>query len=60
MPATRAANAAAPLRLADPHGRHYLVDHTGAHRIDAEQGTMLFEAPPGVELYFADLTYAPA
>jgi hypothetical protein len=43
-----------------PHGRHYLVDHTGAQRIDAEQGTMLFEAPPGVELYFADLTYAPA
>jgi hypothetical protein len=41
-----------------PHGRHYLVDHTGTHRIDEQCGAMLFDAPYGVELYFADLTRA--
>ncbi|MGI8522388.1 MAG: hypothetical protein ACR2K3_03620 [Nocardioides sp.] len=38
-----------------PYGRHYLVDHTGTQRIDPEQGTMLLDAPEGVDLYFADL-----
>jgi hypothetical protein len=40
-----------------PHGHHYLVDHTGTHKLDAQRGAMLFDAPPGVELYFADLTH---
>ncbi|HEX4470389.1 MAG TPA: hypothetical protein VH085_00365 [Nocardioides sp.] len=38
-----------------PYGHHYLVDHTGTHRIDEERGAMLFDAPNGVELYFTDL-----
>jgi antitoxin (DNA-binding transcriptional repressor) of toxin-antitoxin stability system len=38
-----------------PYGHHYLVDHTGTHRIDDEHGAMLFDAPNGVELYIADL-----
>lgn len=42
-----------------PHGRHYLVDHTGTHRIDDEHGALLFDAPPGVDVYVADLTYCP-
>ena len=40
-----------------PHGRHYLVDHLGTHRLDQEQGEMLIDAPPGVDLYFADLRW---
>ena len=42
-----------------PHGRHYLVDHRGTRRIDQQQGDMLCAAPPGLELYFADLRYHP-
>ena len=42
-----------------PRGRHYLVDHRGTRRIDQQQGDMLFAAPPGLELYFADLAYDP-
>jgi hypothetical protein len=42
-----------------PLGRHYLVDHRGTHALDPEHGAMLFDAPPGLDLYFADLTYAP-
>ncbi|MGA8246013.1 MAG: hypothetical protein WB797_03845 [Nocardioides sp.] len=42
-----------------PLGRHYLVDHTGTHRIDEQAGALLFESPHGAELYFADLTYLP-
>jgi antitoxin (DNA-binding transcriptional repressor) of toxin-antitoxin stability system len=38
-----------------PHGRYYLVDHRGTHRIDAEDGAMLLEVADGVEVYFADL-----
>ena len=38
-----------------PYGHHYLVDHTGTHRLDDQCGAMLFDAPPGVELYFAEL-----
>jgi hypothetical protein len=41
-----------------PQGRHYLVDHRGTRAIDAVQGAMLFDAPPGLELYFTDLTLA--
>jgi hypothetical protein len=37
-----------------PHRRYYLVDHRGTHRLDQEQGEMMFDAPPGLELYFAD------
>lgn len=37
-----------------PHHRYYLVDHRGTHRLDEEQGRMMFEAPDGLELYFAD------
>ena len=37
----------------------YLVDHRGTHRLDAEQGAMLLDAPPGLDLYVADLTYEP-
>jgi hypothetical protein len=42
-----------------PQGRHYLVDQTGTRRIDDEQGAMIMDAPEGVELYFADLSYQP-
>ena len=34
-----------------PQGRHYLVDRRGTHRIDAEHGALLIDAPPGLELY---------
>jgi hypothetical protein len=39
-----------------PHGRYFVVDHRGTHRLDAEEGAMLLEAADGLELYFADLT----
>lgn len=37
-----------------PHGRHYLVDHTGTHTLDDEEGAMMLTAPDGLELYFTD------
>jgi antitoxin (DNA-binding transcriptional repressor) of toxin-antitoxin stability system len=40
-----------------PHGRYYLVDHLGTHRLDSRHGEMLFDAPAGVDLYFADVSY---
>jgi hypothetical protein len=43
-----------------PHSRYYLVDHRGTHHIDPAEGAMLFDAPRGLELYFAELTYRPA
>lgn len=43
-----------------PHGRYYLVDPTGTHRLDPTHGAMQFEAPDGLELYFAELRYEPA
>ena len=43
-----------------PHGRYYLVDHTGTHRLDPGHGAMMFDAPAGLELYVAHLTYEPA
>jgi len=42
-----------------PHGRHYLVDHHGTRPIDQQQGDMMLAAPPGIELYFADLAFHP-
>ena len=36
-----------------PHGLAFLVDHLGTRRIDADQARSIFEAPPGVDLYFA-------
>jgi hypothetical protein len=38
-----------------PHSRYYLVDHRGTHRLEPEQGAMLFDAPDGVELYVTDV-----
>ncbi len=40
-----------------PHRRYYVVDHTGTHHLDPDQGAMLYDAPRGLELYFADLEY---
>ena len=61
MGATPADNAAATATSGGPPtARYYLVDHTGTHRLDAQQGAILFDAPPGLDLYFADLTYEPA
>ena len=40
-----------------PHRRYYLVDHQGTRRLDPERGAMLYDAPPGLELYFADVEY---
>lgn len=37
-----------------PHNRYYLVDHRGTHPLDEVQGEMMLDAPPGLELYFAD------
>jgi hypothetical protein len=42
-----------------PHERYYLVDERGTHRLEAAAGELMFEAPPGLELYVADLAYAP-
>ena len=36
-----------------PHGLAFLVDHLGTHRIDPDRAAEIFEAPPGVDLYFA-------
>jgi len=36
-----------------PHGLAYLVDHLGTRRIDPDEAQAIFEAPPGVDLYFA-------
>jgi hypothetical protein len=41
-----------------PHQQYYLVDHHGTHHLDPEHGAMMFDAPPGLELYFAHLTLA--
>jgi antitoxin (DNA-binding transcriptional repressor) of toxin-antitoxin stability system len=43
-----------------PHGRYYLVDHTGTHRVDAQEGAQIFDAPPRVDLFVADLIYDAA
>ena len=40
-----------PLRLADPHGLGFLVDHTGTHRIHPEKARMILDAPVGVDIY---------
>ena len=43
-----------------PHRRYYLVDHLGTRRLDPERGAMLYDAPRGLELYFADVEYSGA
>lgn len=35
-----------------PHGLSFLVDHLGTHPIAPERAEAIFEAPPGVDLYF--------
>ncbi len=35
-----------------PHGLAFLVDHLGTRRIDPEKARAMFEAPPGVDVYF--------
>lgn len=35
-----------------PHGLAFLVDHLGTRRIDPDKAREMFEAPPGVDLYF--------
>jgi hypothetical protein len=41
-----------------PQQQYFLVDHHGTHHLDPEQGATMFDAPPGLELYFTDLTLA--
>jgi hypothetical protein len=36
---------------ATPHGRYYLRDHTGTHRLDPDDAELILDAPPGVDLY---------
>ncbi|MBS2939912.1 hypothetical protein KDN32_19395 [Nocardioides sp. J2M5] len=36
-----------------PNGLGFLVDHTGTHPIHPEEARMIFEAPPGVDIYVA-------
>jgi len=40
-----------------PHGRHYLVDHTGTRSLDDRSGALIMDAPSGVEIYLADLAH---
>ena len=35
-----------------PHGLAFLVDHLGTRPLDPHQAREMFEAPPGVDLYF--------
>lgn len=36
---------------ATPHGRYYLRDHTGTRRLDADDGKLILDAPPGVDIH---------
>ncbi|HXH78956.1 hypothetical protein [Nocardioides sp.] len=36
---------------ATPHGHYYLRDHTGTHHLDPDDGELILEAPPGVDIY---------
>jgi len=38
-----------------PHGRHYLVDHVGTHRLDDDAASLITDAPSGVEVYLTEL-----
>lgn len=38
-----------------PHGRHYLVDHTGTRRLDDDAGALILGAPSGVEIYLGEV-----
>ncbi|WP_439939577.1 hypothetical protein ACS3YM_08240 [Nocardia sp. N13] len=35
-----------------PHGLAFLVDHLGTHPIHPDQAQQIYDAPPGVDLYF--------
>jgi hypothetical protein len=35
-----------------PHGKHFLVDHTGTHRLTDHQADVMTQAPDGVEIYW--------
>lgn len=35
-----------------PHGQHYLVDHTGTHPLTPHQAKIMAEAPDGIEIYW--------
>ena len=35
-----------------PHGITFVVDHLGTRRIDPDHARAMFDAPPGVDLYF--------
>ncbi len=39
-----------------PHGRYFLVDHTGTRPLDPVAGAMIADAPPGVDVYVPDVT----
>jgi hypothetical protein len=38
-----------------PHGSCHLVDHTGTHPLNAQDAELILTAPPGVDIYPADL-----
>ena len=44
-----------------PHGRYFLVDHRGTRPLDPAHGSLIDQAPPGVDIYLADikLDYRP-
>ena len=35
-----------------PHGLAFLVDHLGTRPIDPDKAREMYEAPPGVDLYY--------
>jgi hypothetical protein len=45
-----------------PHGRYFMVDHTGTRPLDPAHGALIADAPPGVDVYVPDvgLTYRAA
>jgi len=45
-----------------PHGRYYLVDHTGTRPLPTTHGELIAQAPPGVDVYVPAWTlgYEPA
>jgi hypothetical protein len=38
-----------------PHGRHYLVDHHGTRALTPDQGQLIHDAPPGLDIYVSDV-----
>jgi hypothetical protein len=41
-----------------PHGRYFMVDHTGTRPLDPAHGALIAQAPRGVDLYVADADLA--